>query len=234
MPIGSSPVQQASGSATSGSSVPITISAPTAGNNLYVMIEIRPFTTTVSSISGGGVTWTKAGSVASSGFPDAEIWQGPNSSGSGTSITINTSGTITAAYAVCAEWNGLDSGGALDSAASNPASNFNSSSTPSATPGITTANAADLILIVYGCVTARTVSSGPTASFTGFTSPAATLMNCAYRVVSATGTYNPQWNLSGSSAWSCVSVAFKGAVTSAFIADDPDIIPQAVARSSYF
>lgn len=67
------------------------IAAPSPGNMLVVMIQQIDLGGPYTSISGGGVTWVKA--VENSTDFESQIWYGVNSSGAGTTITIESGGT---------------------------------------------------------------------------------------------------------------------------------------------
>src|ERR1700759_270954 len=103
---GPSLVQQAVNTAASGTSLAVTISAPGAGHSLIAIICCKTGAT-VTGVVGGGVTWVQGPSVNTNG-KRVEIWYGHGSTGSGTTITINSSTSIGNSNAAnVSEWLGL-------------------------------------------------------------------------------------------------------------------------------
>jgi hypothetical protein len=144
-------VQTATNSVNTNSVLTVNLgSAPNAGDALVLWSSVTG-SNVISSISGGGVTWANGTNVgAGSGNP--EIWYGLNSSGVGTAITITYSGSDDMA-AVVAEFSGVAASGALDAASASHCG----SATPATLPSITTTNADDLLLAVYGVSNASTI-----------------------------------------------------------------------------
>lgn len=209
----SGPVHQAVGGWTSGSSFVVTITAPAAGNFLVCTVAINPNTRFVASISGGGVTWGGAADARNTNATQAytsEIWSGVNSSGSGTSITINLSATPTRACVNISEWAGV----ALTSPFDVGAGTTNGTSTSPATDSITTLNANDLIIAALTLSTTGTHSAGPTNSFTELTDTtngSTVGLFSAYRLVSATALYSTGWTISAGQKWVTTIASYKAA-----------------------
>ena len=191
-------IQQATCTGAS-SPVTCTISAPASGNTLCVM-EGASQGSAITSVSGGGVTWV---AVSSSTVKfDAEIWCGPNSSGSGTTITINWSvgGTL---WANTSEWSGMPTSLTKDGTARNNGTTTN----PIAT-SITTTNASDVMLATV--IDPQTLSSGPTNSYTALNTAQANRVQHAYRIVSVTGAYSTDWTYGTSNDWETEHAALQG------------------------
>jgi hypothetical protein len=191
--------------ATQTATMPVSV---TPGNALILLSGIVP-TTTISSISGGGVTWVKAIAFAGSGG-ETEIWYGFNSTGVGTSIAVTYAASVAAttnsAFTV-QEWSGY---GILRATASG---NVTAASSSYTVPAVT-CNQGDLIVIcddinvggptgnpVDGANTGQFYNSG-TADVIGYvTAPAAgsqtvtmagTTGNSGGFVVAAFGPANPK------------------------------------------
>jgi hypothetical protein len=103
-------VQSASGTGSSTTTIAATLTSNvTAGNGLILTSGLSNSAVHINTISGGGVTWTKAWGEADTGG-DTEIWYGLNSSGGVKTITVTysaaTAGSGTDGIAV-AEFYGL-------------------------------------------------------------------------------------------------------------------------------
>lgn len=167
-------------------------SAPTAGSTLVLMIK-NDAGQTVTSVSGGGVTWARHTTLTSSVPTKTEIWLGPNSSGSGTAITVVVSNTYQRYSASVSEWSGMpttttaDGGSAADSANPSP-------TTPSVSP---TGGTPVLLLAVAVGVSGRSLTAGPTGGFTALDvtgGPPTADRSLAYQIVaSASGSYQAGW-----------------------------------------
>ena len=94
-------------------SVTLTLgSATTTGDWLILAVaDDGNHSSTVSSVSGGGVSsWTKAtGASGGNNVGDAEIWYGLVTSGSSASVTVPLSGSTNVQLANVAEWSGIAS-----------------------------------------------------------------------------------------------------------------------------
>jgi outer membrane protein assembly factor BamB len=177
-------VQSASNSANGVSTLNVTLGAAPAGGNTLVLYSGVAGAATVSTVSGGGVTWLNGTAVApNSGC--TEIWYGLNSSGSGTTITITYTQTDNLVARV-AEFSGILASGALDV----KAGCGSTSASPATMPSLTTTNANDLILSVYGTSGGNTYGAS-TNSFSDFPTVTATndTVGFSYKIVSSTGTY---------------------------------------------
>lgn len=207
--ISTTPVQSVGQVSSTGSSVVITIANPAAGNNLYALCASANTTPTVTNITGGGVTWSVSPAISIATNKYASIWEGTNSSGAGTTVTVNFSGVV-GANLDCwvVEFSGVSTSSSLDTTGSNSGN----SATPSATlsPDPATGNN-ELMLFIEK--RGGSYSSGPTNGFTRLaqgTANGASL--AAYQVVSSTsGTYSTGFTVTISNVWAAVIASFKAA-----------------------
>lgn len=197
-------VQQATSTASAGTILGTTLaSSPRAGDTLMLTLGSLPSTSTITSITGGGVTWQKA---AQSGINrDAEIWYGLNSNGSGTQVSTTLS---TACQGTCminiSEWSGVATSSALNST-----STRNSSGTIIFSPTSTTSNAKDLIIATERGDNSSTLLTGPTGAFAGLASAVPTVGNSAYDLINTTTTTSTSWTFASSANYDSVIAAFK-------------------------
>lgn len=181
----------------------VTISAPASGNSLIAQIA-GGAADSITSITGGGVTWSKALRKAGSST-SAEIWYGHGSSGSGTTITLNRSGRSPGPMcANVSEWSGLNN--AAPEATNNNSDVANAIvTTNSVTPSSTNA------LVVGNAVwTLNDYSTGPTNSFTRMTQTNITgaFIEEGYQIESSAIAYSTGWTLTAGIAWAATIAAF--------------------------
>lgn len=174
----------------------LTITAATNGNCLVFFIGLSTNSQSVSSLSLTGATFSKAASGNTQ--RDCEIWYAPAVSGSGTSVTVNLSGSATW-YAVCAEFSGVATSSVQDGSG---VDNAPSSGSTVATGNLTTTNANDVLVACYVGSTSHTVTTGPTGwsrlNEQNGLGPPTFSFGAAYDIVAATGTYSASWTLNGS------------------------------------
>lgn len=191
----------------------IAISAPASGSMLTLFI-VRPNASSISSVSGGGVTWSSVGSV-SDGIATIELWMGPNSSGSGTTISIVVSNSYSSYETHFGEWSGIDASPVAD-----PANSTNTgTSTTASTSSVTPTAGKEVVLIAAGFST-NDLADSPTGSFTALTRSGtagggigAGNSVFAYRIVgSASGSYSTSWTGSaGYRAWATIIAGWDAA-----------------------
>lgn len=193
-------VRQATAGPTSATSLTVTITACDTGNILLLSAGAVLAGGSISSVASTGATWTliKKSNVQRL----AELWVG-SPCGTGTSVVITWSGSVTNGGANISEWSGLTA-----TTTGTPISNSNASSATITASSITTTSA-DALLLAVGRH-AGTYSSGPTESYTGLTT-VGTLLT-AYRIVAATGSYFTTWTLTAGSTWESEHAAFVAAV----------------------
>lgn len=197
----------ATGSATSGTTVTVTLSQEAVAGSMLVCMFSNGSggSPTVDSISGGGVTWVLAGSSKTTNNY-AEIWYGLNSSGVGTSVVLTLTGTTGAtARATIAEFSGVATSSALDAGGTGASGNDVTPTTATITP------TSGLNEVIFATFKGGNASAGPTNSFTALNSLSVSF-GCAYLLVaSTTGTYNTAWTIA-STTWNTEIASFKAAV----------------------
>lgn len=168
----------------SGVTIPITIPAPTAGNSLFLISgTIGGFT--ITGVIGGGVTWAQQ--IQESTVGGVEIWAGPNSSGSGTTVTVTPSNQFNRFDFIVAEFSGMPSTLVLDGSAP---SNGNTGGGNNVTTATITPTAGKVAVILAGAATQFAIGGSPTGGFTAFTTTA-TNTRGAYQIVASTsGSYS--------------------------------------------
>jgi len=202
----SAPIQTVSNQGT-GSTLALTVSAPSNGNIVTMCVAVSAISTgQVSSITQTGVTWTKVveGVNVSS---EIEFWVGTGVSSAGTTATINFGSSVTA-QAQFMEFSGLRASPTDVSATSS-----GTNTTTVTMASVTSTNANDLIICASVASSTNPLAS-PTSSFT-LSSDLTTAphLSVCYRIVSSTGTYSTTLTFGPtpvSVQWATVSVALKG------------------------
>jgi hypothetical protein len=157
----------------------------------------------ITGVSGGGVTWVKGRSGGSHSV--VEIWYGINSSGTGTAITVSYTNATGSGGVNVSEFSGVATSNALDVA---PASSTGVSGTPT-TPTAVTSNANDLLVGAVADTSVGATTGGPTNSFRALSEAASSnKIVPAYRIVTATGSYNTSWT-EPSDGWDSAIIALK-------------------------
>jgi hypothetical protein len=195
-------VQQKTATYSAAASVVVGLSkAPGAGNALVLFSDND--NVAITGVTGGGVTWVKGSSHGTHSV--GEIWYGLNSTGSGSSVTVNYANATGSGGVNVSEFSGVATANALDVA---PAGKAGSSTTPT-TPTAVTTNANDLILAAATDTTITATIAGPTNSFTALTEAAkVNKIIPAYRIVTATGSYSTSWTEKNGS-WDAIIVVLK-------------------------
>lgn len=189
-------VQSKPGSATSGSSLTVTLTNPTAaGNCLVVKIGASQSSApSVSNVKLGGVVDNMAlakkqaqTNTNSTEFVDTEIWTDLNCAGGQTAVAVTMAAAIGGLAVMVEEWAGISLTAALDktNGAGNLSTSFSSGSTG------TLANPNELVTAcVFGENLGGTATiTGPGSPWTNFAqiSPSSSFaMMAGYQVVSAT------------------------------------------------
>jgi len=208
-------IQQTTGSGKSLTSLNLTnfLAFTTVGNVLVLCVHFHevgsgtiPQGTGIGGAAGTG--WTRvAQSTPTLGRPTAEIWIGSAAGGRSLTVVPNVSATITAN---CQEWNGYTSANDGVTAKSTASQTSPFSSAPGS---ITTANASDLIIAFEGADNVETITD-PTSPWNALTSVFTTggsggsnnSTGFVYQIVSSSGTFNPSFSFSGSSAASAGAI----------------------------
>lgn len=209
MAISSSPIQQVTATdITAGTATVVaTITAPTAGNTLIAIIAINDEVQTVTSVTGGGCTWSRAvqNTGNATGHHTTEIWVGENSSGAGTTVTVTVSTTGLTRLLNVTEWSGLP--------LLRPAKNRAIANGSSVSPLSGTVDIADIYETLYitgiAITNDPTPSAGPTNSFTALATATASAQGLrnAYRVVTGAGSYSTGYTVATNN-WSGAIASF--------------------------
>lgn len=208
MSISTTPVQQATGQVALGtSSGTVTLSTPTNGNTIILVISTADLTSpTISSVAQTNVTWTQALASPNTNTR-AWIYYGLVAASPGTTITVTLgSNAVTNWSLSAAEWSGVATTSPLD--VSN--SNIGSSTNPATGTITPTASKNELIIAAGRKMGSNAGLTGPTNSFT-FLSTANAASQHAYLVVaSTTGTYSTDWTYTNTGGWDVVYATFLG------------------------
>ncbi len=218
-------VQQSSDAKAISSTLTLTLPASVrAGDALIASFDNTHDSLTITSVSGGGVTWVLGNQENDNQVTaDSEIWYGLNATGGSSTVTVHLSGSTdqTAPYYALniSEWSGV---GGLDQAP--PGIVQHSDSTPASAPAITPSTSGDLFIGVagafgdpyfYGPQPDGGIPAGPTGG--GFTAfpietglPAQGIQHSAYGYLVATNTAPQTYSqpLSAPAEWSATAAAF--------------------------
>ena len=178
-------VQTQSNSATSGTTVTITVTATTGGNTLIVTAGDSN-SDTVSSVTLGAANLAQAVAAADPGGNiHAEIWYLDNISSGQTTVTVTFSGSVTHAAAVAYEVSGIG-GGSLDKTSGNGQSGSSPVSwTSNSTGTLTQASEIAVGACFFG--TLGSSITGPSSPWTNVRVPASgNSIESGYNIVSAT------------------------------------------------
>jgi hypothetical protein len=228
-------VQSAGNTATSGTTVAVTLSPTGPGNCLVVCAGVEAGSAlTVSGITLGGSAGNFARAESQtdnySSDLDCEAWTDQNCAGGQTSVTVTFSGTVGAAFAQVMEWGGIAASSAVDKAAGASGGATGTSLAYSASSG-TLGTPGELVV---GAVIAGSLGS---AGITGPGSPWTNLAQLAsgfysfrsgYQVVPGTGSQAYAGTISGSNFeyYAAVIISLKMAVASA---PSPLLIPPGIS-----
>jgi hypothetical protein len=195
----------------------ITITVPSAGNALRLQLGCSS-SQTINSVSGGGVTWSQVATQSElTGGIKTEIWAGDNSSGSGTTITINVSNTYSRVDAVFTEWSGMPTTPVADGG---PTGNTGRSVTAS-TASITPTAGKEVLILATAQGSGAVTNAGPTGGFTALTLAGSNsgLVGFAYQIVgSASGSYSTSWTVAHSyDYWATLIAGWDGAAAAGYI-----------------
>jgi hypothetical protein len=175
----------------------ITIAAPAPGNALRLCLNYVGGQT-ITSVSGGGVTWSSVSTIAETGTGNvAAIWQGDNSSGSGTTITIVVQFTYSQVDVNLSEWSGMPATPVGDGG---PSTNTGTSATVTSA-SITPTAGQDVLLIAAAVGSGGSaVTNTPSGGFTALsTSGGSVTGGFGYLIASsASGSYSTTFPLSAS------------------------------------
>lgn len=211
-------VQTAKGSTgtVTTTNIGVTLAAtPANGNTLIAVIATRgTISDRVSSITGGGVTWSRVTQATNASGITTEIWYGPGVSSGSKSITITQADLRSAAIVM--EYSGLVAPVSTDVVANTTGN----STSPSTGTTASTAQSNELWIGGIGILGSTSTLSNITNSFFAVdnevTTNATTNRNARVyaldRVVTGAGTASSGGTLSASAQWSGAIATFKAAV----------------------
>lgn len=164
---------------------PVTTSAFTTGNPAEVFLAVTLNGSTISSITGGSLTWALRKRQGGTGSQYIELWAAQASGAlSGVAFTINFAAATTFVTSDVFAFSGQDTSTIWDSNVSVPAGSGNGQGVPADPVAISTSNANDVIIAVF-----REASIASPTQGTGFTLiSGANFQMCEYQIVSATQT----------------------------------------------
>src|ERR1019366_7555265 len=225
------PVQNSSTETASGTTEKVTlVSNVTAGDGLVLLFSNADDTNTVSSVSGGGVTWTRVDQENddAAGTADTEIWYGLGSTGGAgtTTITVTLSGTVAKAYPInVSEWSGI---GGVDQA---PAGTFNHTGSAVADgPSITPTKSDDMFVAAVGANS--TVTGAPGGGFSALTAAGASASAFGYLIATDSSSHQYTQGLTSSATWSGIGAAFSPAVATSGTVDVTVTTPGGTSATS--
>lgn len=210
-----SKVQDVTNTASSGSSIAVTISASGAGNTLIVSMSSQDTTASSIATTGGtSYTWVKDISGVT-GTQDAEIWRGTGGSGA-TTVTVTLAGTTVSSRADVTEWTGYLN---LDNSSSATGSTASIIS-----PTITQIQGSELFIEA-----GRSLSTSSSLTGTGWAFQASGSGNAsayAYLISTDSASHSVTFTLAGSAAWVSVAASYFEVIPRRVL------LSQAIARSS--
>jgi len=188
--------------------------AVTSGNIVVAFANIHSGGNQTITVSGlTGATWASLRDSAVGATGHKAIWIGSGFTG-GTVVTLTPSSGTPRMGLTVVEFSGVTTTG--DQA--NSAGNFNAAP---ATGGITTTNAADLIVAMMGEGPTPVISGDPPTGWTGLAQiHAAGFVNLAscYRIETGTGTFSAAWTTDISDDWEALIVGLQASGAAAAIA----------------
>jgi YHS domain-containing protein len=202
-------VQESSNATVGSNSLTLTLSNPVqAGDALVASFENSHDGLTVTSISGGGVSWQQANIENADAYEiaDSEIWYGLSSTGGPATVTVNLSGITSSVFYVLnvSEWSGV---GGLDQAP--PGTFDNVGSTPALAPSITPSTSGDLFIGVIGASGPAVVSGAPGGGFSAFPVPAGVgHTSFGYLVATDSSPHQYSQPLTGAGLWCGTAASF--------------------------
>jgi RHS repeat-associated protein len=216
-----SPVQTASTALSSSdvSSESTTMPSGTQANDVLVAIvgtNSGSPVTSVSSLSGGGVTtWNLGKAVSSTTVGDEEIWYGIVTSSGSTTVTVNMSSGTHKVDTEVIEYTGVNLYDTTPLVAS-ATSSGNSSSV--STPSLSATGSGDIVIDAANTLNA--VSSSPSSPWVDYAGPTGNKSPVTTQVVTTTGSYSTSWGLSSSTHWLSAGIVLEPQPSVNFIGYD--------------
>jgi len=177
---------------------PVLGSLPTAGNALILTVAVYPPSSTVTSVTGGGVTWTKIKSTNTN--IRLEVWAGSQTDGSSASVTVSISPSSNA-FCTLSEWSGVDTIEVDSSSASADTTQPNTQAITTTVPSLIVASTAS--------ISSGTFSSGATNGFTDLSTPNGNVLQSAYLIAPVPDSYSTGWTWTLDGPFDAAIVALK-------------------------
>jgi hypothetical protein len=207
--ISTSPVQQATAAYSSGTSLVISHSAFVSGNHGLLLESFGNTAFNITSVSTTNIGWGGAADESHKVGRGVEIWSAKATGASGTSTTVNFSGSGLLGAASLSEWSGLDPTTWLDVHGGNDANPSGNFDTPSLTP-----TAGREALFFFGGRLGNAYISGPTVLGSAVnTGPsrltqADTRTEIGYAIATSTSGAYQFRVVETSGAWSCAMAVY--------------------------
>ncbi len=165
----------------------LSVSPKTVGDALVLAVKISSASATVSSVSGGGASWTKVSSYEDTSSHDLELWLGTVTATGSSTISVGYSASVSStSIELTAQEFTAGLGSASVWSKDVAAGQSNASSTTIASPTLTAAHAGELYVSYSRCPNQVLDGSTP-----GFTYDPTSLGNMYLFDPSVTGTVSP-------------------------------------------
>jgi RHS repeat-associated protein len=182
------------------SSQTTTMSSATQANDVLVAIvgtNSGSPVTSVSSLSGGGVTtWNLGKATSSTTVGDEEIWYGTITSSGSSTVTVNMASGTHKVDTEVIEYTGVNLYDPTPLVAS--ASSSGNSATVS-TPSLSATGPGDIVIDAANTLNA--VTSSPSSPWVDYAGPTGNKNPVTTRVVTTTGSYSTSWSMSSATHW---------------------------------
>jgi hypothetical protein len=177
--------------------------AVTPGDGLVLLFGNATNAVSVSSVSGGGVTWTRAAQENDDQVTaDTEVWYGLSSTGGSKTVTLTLSASAVKIYPLnVSEWSGI---GGLDHAA--PGTVNHSGSSTASVASITPSGSGDLFVGAVGAN--ASISGSPGGGFSTLSSDGLPGIGFAQLVAADAAAHQYTQSLATSTIWSGIGAAF--------------------------
>ncbi len=183
----------------------LSVSPKTVGDALVLTVKVTTSSATVSSVSGGGASWTKVSSYEDATSHDLEIWLGTVTAAGSTTINLAYSASVgSSSIELIAQEFTAGLGGASVWAKDVAAGQSNASSTTVASPTLTAASAGELYVSYSRCP--NQVFAGST---TGVTYDPTALGNMFLFDSNLTGSLSPTSTQSPASTSSAIGAVIR-------------------------
>jgi hypothetical protein len=204
-------VNDGKNTATSGTSVVVTYSS-TLNNTLVLTIQIRPTTTTVSTVvPSAGSNWTFVNGVNNGVACREEVWISAVNSPAITSVQVNFSAAVTSGDAIVGEYSGVQSIGI---------NNTNTGSTTLMTVALTTQDSNNWVVAGLGENSNAVITAATGNLRDQITDANLKAQALVDNTVASAGSVTCSANLATSHTWAAVAVELRTVATGNAFEDD--------------